>query len=77
MNIDTITVLRECFGIDSKNNAMASRIIKDALLSERIRVYDETVGSKAKNTCLVGLDQFVWLLFNKRPLNYKFEYRMY
>lgn len=40
--------LRERFGIASKNSAMASRIIKDALLAERIRCYDDTVGSKAK-----------------------------
>ena len=40
--------LRERFGIASKNSAMASRIIKDALLTERIRCYDDTVGSKAK-----------------------------
>ena len=44
----TNTTLRDRFGIDGKNSAMASRIIKDALLADRIRVYDESVGSKAK-----------------------------
>jgi predicted HTH transcriptional regulator len=44
----TNATLRGRFGIDSKNSAMASRIIKDALISNRIRAYDETVGSKAK-----------------------------
>ena len=44
----TNSTLRERFGIDSKNSAMASRIIKDALLAKQIRVYDETVGSRAK-----------------------------
>ena len=44
----TNATLRERFGIESKNSAMASRIIKDALLAERIRCYDDTVGSKAK-----------------------------
>ncbi len=44
----TNSTLRERFGIDSKNSAMASRIIKDALLAQKIRIYDKTVGSKAK-----------------------------
>lgn len=44
----TNATLRGRFGIDSKNSAMASRIIKDTLLANRIRIYDDTVGSKAK-----------------------------
>lgn len=44
----TNSTLRERFGIESRNSAMASRIIKDALLAKRIRIYDETVGSRAK-----------------------------
>lgn len=44
----TNTTLRDRFGIDGKNSAMASRIIKEALLADRIRIYDESVRSKAK-----------------------------
>ncbi|PJE09571.1 ATP-binding protein [Legionella sp.] len=44
----TNSTLRERFGIDSKNSAMVSRIIRDTLDSGKIRCYDNTVGSKAK-----------------------------
>ncbi len=44
----TNATLWERFGIAPKNSAMASRIIKDALVAEHIRCYDDTVGSKAK-----------------------------
>jgi len=44
----TNTTLRERFGIDDKNSAMASRIIKDTINSGLIRCHDETVGSKAR-----------------------------
>jgi len=41
------TTLRERFGIESKNAAMVSRIIKDAVKAELIRPYDPEAGSKA------------------------------
>jgi ATP-dependent DNA helicase RecG len=44
----TNTTLRERFGITENNSAMASRIIKDTLTAQRIRLFDDTVGSKAK-----------------------------
>lgn len=44
----TNTTLRERFGIEDKNSATASRIIKDASIAGLIRCYDESVGSKAK-----------------------------
>ena len=44
----TNSTLRERFAIDPKNSAMVSRIIRDALDAEKIRCYDDTVGSKAK-----------------------------
>jgi len=44
----TNATLRIRFGISSKNSAMASRIIRDALLAKRIILLDATVGSKAK-----------------------------
>jgi len=44
----TNTSLRERFGIDTKNSAMASRIIKEALKSKKIKIYDESVGTKAR-----------------------------
>ncbi|MBL4702759.1 MAG: putative DNA binding domain-containing protein [Phycisphaeraceae bacterium] len=40
--------LRKRFGIDDKNSAMASRIIKDTLEAKLIRPYDDAVGNKAK-----------------------------
>ncbi|MDD3474112.1 MAG: ATP-binding protein [Syntrophaceae bacterium] len=44
----TNTSLRTRFGIDSKNGAMASRIINEAIQSELICIYDESVGAKAR-----------------------------
>jgi ATP-dependent DNA helicase RecG len=44
----TNTSLRERFGIDAKNRAMASRIINDAIQAELICIYDESVGVKAR-----------------------------
>ncbi|SJM92476.1 ATP-binding protein [Crenothrix polyspora] len=47
-NFMTNTTLRERFGIDTKNSAMASRIIKETLSAGLIRCHDETVGNKAR-----------------------------
>lgn len=44
----TNTTLRERFGIEDKNSAMASRIIRDTIAVGLIRCHDETVGSKAR-----------------------------
>ncbi len=44
----TNTSLRKRFGIDTQNSAMASRIIKEALQAEKIKIYDESVGTKAR-----------------------------
>jgi len=44
----TNTSLRKRFGIDAQNSAMASRIIKEALQAEKIKIYDESVGTKAR-----------------------------
>lgn len=44
----TNTTLRGRFGIEDKNSATASRIIKDTLTAGLIRCYDDSVGSKAK-----------------------------
>jgi ATP-dependent DNA helicase RecG len=44
----TNTTLRERFGIEDKNSATASRIIKDTSMAGLIRCYDDSVGSKAK-----------------------------
>jgi predicted HTH transcriptional regulator len=44
----TNTTLRVRFGIEDKNSAMASRIIRDALSEGLIRCHDETVGNKAR-----------------------------
>ncbi len=44
----TNTTLRERFGIEAKNSAMASRIIKDTISADLIRCHDESVGSKAR-----------------------------
>lgn len=41
------TTLRERFGIDTKNSAMISRIIKQAVEAGVIKPYDESAGSKA------------------------------
>jgi predicted HTH transcriptional regulator len=47
-NFMTNTTLRERFGIESKNSAMVSRVIKDTITAGLIRCHDETVGSKAR-----------------------------
>ncbi|HAU0794591.1 TPA: transcriptional regulator [Legionella pneumophila] len=44
----TNSTLRDRFGIDPKNSAMVSRIIRDGLDAGKIRCYDDSVGSKAK-----------------------------
>ena len=44
----TNTTLRERFGIEPKNSATVSRIIKDTLSAGLIRCHDEFVGSKAR-----------------------------
>ena len=44
----TNTTLRKRFGIEPKNSAMASRIIRDTLQSGLIRCHDESVGAKAR-----------------------------
>lgn len=41
------TTLRERFGIEPKNSAMVSRIIKQTCEAQWVRPYDETAGSKA------------------------------
>ncbi|CCJ86834.1 putative transcriptional regulator [Cronobacter dublinensis 582] len=41
------TTLRERFGVDEKNSAMISRIIKEAMKEDRIKQYDSSVGTKA------------------------------
>jgi predicted HTH transcriptional regulator len=38
--------LRERFGIEPKNSAIASRIIKETLEADMIRPYDETTSRK-------------------------------
>ena len=43
----TNSTLRARFGIEKKNAALASKIIKDTVKKGRIRPYDETVGSRA------------------------------
>ena len=45
----TNTTLRDRFGIEQKNKATASRIIKEAFKEELIYIYDEKVGSKARS----------------------------
>lgn len=44
----TNTSLRQRFGIDEKNSATASRIIKDALETKRIKPYDDSASRKYK-----------------------------
>lgn len=44
----TNATLRKRFGIEPKNSAIASRIIRDTLDGGLIRCYDETVGAKAR-----------------------------
>lgn len=43
----TNTTLRERFGIEKKNAAQASKIIKDTITAELIRPYDDSVGTRA------------------------------
>ena len=45
----TNATLREHFGIESKNAAMVSRIIKEALDEKLIYIFDENVGVKARS----------------------------
>jgi ATP-dependent DNA helicase RecG len=44
----TNTTLRDRFGIEAKNSATVSRIIRDTLNAGLIRCYDESVGSRAR-----------------------------
>jgi len=44
----TNTTLRDRFGIEAKNSATVSRIIRDALIADLIRCHDNSVGSKAR-----------------------------
>ncbi len=44
----TNSSLRERFGIETKNKSTASRIIKEAVEGNKIALYDENVGSKAR-----------------------------
>lgn len=42
----TNTSLRQRFGIDQKNSAVASRLIKEALQAKRVKPYDDTASRK-------------------------------
>ena len=44
----TNTTLRDRFGIEAKNSAMVSRIIRDTLTAGLIRCHDDSVGSRAR-----------------------------
>lgn len=44
----TNSTLRDRFGIEAKNSAMVSRIIKDTIEKQLIRPHDASVGSRAK-----------------------------
>ncbi len=44
----TNTTLRNRFGIEAKNSAMVSRIIRDTLTADLIRCHDDSVGSRAR-----------------------------
>ena len=44
----TNTSLRERFGIEERNRSMVSKIINETLKAEKIRIYDESVGTKAR-----------------------------
>jgi ATP-dependent DNA helicase RecG len=44
----TNATLRERFGMDVKNSALASRIINDTIANKKIRCHDESVGPKAR-----------------------------
>jgi len=47
-NFMTNTTLRERFGIEPKNSATVSRIIKDTIEADLIRCQDDSVGTKAR-----------------------------
>jgi len=42
----TNTSLRERFGIEPRNSAIASRLIKEALQAKMIRAYDDSAARK-------------------------------
>ncbi len=44
----TNTTLRERFGIEVKNRSMVSKIITETIKDEKIVIYDESVGTKAR-----------------------------
>ena len=44
----TNTNLRERFKIDERNSSMVSRIINDAIAAGLVRLYDESVGNRAR-----------------------------
>jgi predicted HTH transcriptional regulator len=44
----TNTTLRKRFGIEEKNSAMVSRVIKDTIAAGLIVCHDETVGNRAR-----------------------------
>lgn len=44
----TNATLRERFQIDNRNSSMVSRIINDAIAAGLVRIYDESVGSRAR-----------------------------
>jgi len=41
-------VLRNRFGVEEKNKALMSRIIKDTMRAEMIKLYDESVATKLR-----------------------------
>lgn len=45
-NFMTNTSLRHRFGIEEKNSAIASRIIKETLKTQKVRPYDKTASKK-------------------------------
>ena len=44
----TNTTLRDRFGIDAKNSATVSRILRDTLKADLIKCHDDSVGSRAR-----------------------------
>ena len=44
----TNSSLRERFGIEVKNRSMVSKIITDTIKDNKIVIYDESVGTKAR-----------------------------
>ena len=44
----TNTVLRDRFGVEEKNKAMVSRIVKDTMNAGQIKLFDETAATKAR-----------------------------